>query len=422
MPSEPNDKMDELLKAYADRRRKEAGAFEMHPATRQMLQAEVTRVIPRTTAKTAKPRFFSFGRLFLYGSGLAAAMICAALLIKEQNPISPPAGSPQKIAALNSGKVSDAIAMPSPQTGKLVTLNNSTLEQEKFAAMGKISADKALATDNGSLAMQTDKDSSLAEAAKPATAPLDLAQNNLSSSVPGAAPMPPPLERASPVQADQILAAQASQQTKEPAPASPAADAVTISHDILTLFEIRLIGDQIKLIDADGSIYIGKIDLPKSQQQQAAISKGQMFANHAAITQQSYAQIPQQSTRRQQSQVQAPSGVLAGISNSMPVAADRPAQQKSDETTPGEQGYSFRASGDCHSLGRFVTVEGTYYTALPQEQLQDLAQAKKQVLQDARGATGGASTAGRIQAQAQIGNNMRIDINAISVPLKVKSN
>ncbi len=51
---------------------------------------------------------------------------------------------------------------------------------------------------------------------------------------------------------------------------------------ILALFEIQLIGDQIKLIDADGSIYIGKIDLPKSQQQQAAISKGQMFANHAA--------------------------------------------------------------------------------------------------------------------------------------------
>src|SRR2546428_5581319 len=44
MPSDPDNKMEELLKAYAEKRRKEAGApFDMHPATRRLLQGEVAR-------------------------------------------------------------------------------------------------------------------------------------------------------------------------------------------------------------------------------------------------------------------------------------------------------------------------------------------------------------------------------------------
>ncbi len=41
MATEPeNTKMEELLKSYADKRRKEAGPMELHPATRRMLQSE----------------------------------------------------------------------------------------------------------------------------------------------------------------------------------------------------------------------------------------------------------------------------------------------------------------------------------------------------------------------------------------------
>src|SRR5438552_2260923 len=44
MPSDPDNKMEELLKAYAEKRRKEAGApFDVHPATRRLLQGEVAR-------------------------------------------------------------------------------------------------------------------------------------------------------------------------------------------------------------------------------------------------------------------------------------------------------------------------------------------------------------------------------------------
>ena len=47
MPSEPENKIEELLKAYAKKRQEEAGApFEMHPATRKLLQGEVARRQP----------------------------------------------------------------------------------------------------------------------------------------------------------------------------------------------------------------------------------------------------------------------------------------------------------------------------------------------------------------------------------------
>ena len=45
MPAEPDNKMDELLKAYARKRRAEAADLrEPHPATRKLLQAEVARL------------------------------------------------------------------------------------------------------------------------------------------------------------------------------------------------------------------------------------------------------------------------------------------------------------------------------------------------------------------------------------------
>ena len=49
MPPEPDNKMDDLLKTYAKKRRDEAGApIEMHPVTRRLLQAEAAKLRPAT--------------------------------------------------------------------------------------------------------------------------------------------------------------------------------------------------------------------------------------------------------------------------------------------------------------------------------------------------------------------------------------
>src|SRR5690349_22070501 len=51
MPSDPDNKMDDLLKSYAKKRQEEAGApAEMHPATRRLLQAEIAKLRPEPSA------------------------------------------------------------------------------------------------------------------------------------------------------------------------------------------------------------------------------------------------------------------------------------------------------------------------------------------------------------------------------------
>ena len=52
MPGEPNNKMEDRLKAYAQKRRADAGdSLELHPATRKLLQAEVAKLRPNPTAR-----------------------------------------------------------------------------------------------------------------------------------------------------------------------------------------------------------------------------------------------------------------------------------------------------------------------------------------------------------------------------------
>jgi hypothetical protein len=47
MPSEPDKKMDDLVRTYARKRREDAGeSLEMHPATRRLLQAEAAKLRP----------------------------------------------------------------------------------------------------------------------------------------------------------------------------------------------------------------------------------------------------------------------------------------------------------------------------------------------------------------------------------------
>src|SRR6266487_2877399 len=52
MPVEPNNKIEDRLKAYAQKRRADAGdSLELHPATRKLLQAEVAKLRPNHPAR-----------------------------------------------------------------------------------------------------------------------------------------------------------------------------------------------------------------------------------------------------------------------------------------------------------------------------------------------------------------------------------
>ena len=86
MPEEPNQKMDALLKVYAEKRRAEAGApLDLHPATRKMLQSEVARTLGKKD--TGEPRRKIFAAWWLrLAMGGAAVVILAIAISRTEKP------------------------------------------------------------------------------------------------------------------------------------------------------------------------------------------------------------------------------------------------------------------------------------------------------------------------------------------------
>src|SRR5258706_5677175 len=81
---EPNEKMDELLKACAKKRRDEAGApWEIHPATRKLLQDDVARTYPPSPEqKKSEPGLFSmFWPRLIFGGAIFAALVAMMVFI-----------------------------------------------------------------------------------------------------------------------------------------------------------------------------------------------------------------------------------------------------------------------------------------------------------------------------------------------------
>src|SRR3989442_5076631 len=86
MPDDPNRNLEEQLTAWARKRREEAGApFELHRATRRMLQDEVARTFPKKSDEAAAesagwwkmfwPRFALAGSLCLVMVILAGILL-----------------------------------------------------------------------------------------------------------------------------------------------------------------------------------------------------------------------------------------------------------------------------------------------------------------------------------------------------------
>ena len=86
MPDDPNRNLEEQLTAWARKRREEAGApFELHPATRKMLQDEVARTFPKKSDEAAAEsagwwKMF-WPRFALAGSLCLAMVILAGILL-----------------------------------------------------------------------------------------------------------------------------------------------------------------------------------------------------------------------------------------------------------------------------------------------------------------------------------------------------
>ena len=96
MPSKPDPKMDDLLNAYARKRRADLGAAppELHPVTRRLLQDEVANVY-RTPGAGAEPKRWSaawFWRWRLLAPALGSIVVisvCVLLLLPSRQGLQP---------------------------------------------------------------------------------------------------------------------------------------------------------------------------------------------------------------------------------------------------------------------------------------------------------------------------------------------
>ncbi len=139
MPSDPDKKIEELLKVYAKKRREDAGApLELHPATRNLLQAEVARLRPAPAAERASWLNALFGfwpRVAWAASMLVVAGVAVWLLNPRMEPTrqlanNVPASGPQsKTAALEDSALGDKEAL---RAGRNILLESDRDERSKL--------------------------------------------------------------------------------------------------------------------------------------------------------------------------------------------------------------------------------------------------------------------------------------------------
>lgn len=164
MANAPEKKIDELLKSYAQQRRKEASPpLEMPEATRRALQVEVARTFqkPKAAEPPAWWRLFSgFWPRLAFGAGLLAALVVTAVLSmrpdhklqdsfqlaqnsdREQanapGPI-PPASAPEasdRNLSLARNDAAPPTTVPSPTTERELERASAPVERERLARTG----------------------------------------------------------------------------------------------------------------------------------------------------------------------------------------------------------------------------------------------------------------------------------------------
>jgi hypothetical protein len=121
--------MDGLLRACAKTRREQAGPpFELHPATRRMLQSEVARLATRPASGGKSWSFLSPEGLFFSGALLAGFTVCAAILLQQQVPLIPANLVTSSNAPLPFSEKTAPELLPPPGAGNQLAYESRSLE------------------------------------------------------------------------------------------------------------------------------------------------------------------------------------------------------------------------------------------------------------------------------------------------------
>ncbi|HKQ39545.1 MAG TPA: hypothetical protein VJ063_15820 [Verrucomicrobiae bacterium] len=247
MADEPNKQMDETLKAYAAKRRQETGApLELHPATRQMLQAEVARAYKQTREGSWLQRLIAFWPRVAFATACVAITVTLVLVVLPRQRVmemaqgtAPPAANEPRDLRLSDKEereklaaVGDAPAAPAASsTAPLVPPSSldrlaKQVEGDEFKAKSELMADQR--KDADSVRLLREEAVAKDEAKRPVFA------NNADSV----------RSRYTQKNVEAQLGVRL-QAAKE--------------QQVLSTFELEQKGDAVRVIDGDGSVYVGNI-------------------------------------------------------------------------------------------------------------------------------------------------------------------
>ena len=359
MADELNKRMDEMLKAYADRRRQEAGpALELHPATRQMLQAEVTRTYKQAPQRSWLQRMITFWPRVAFAATCLAITLTLVLFVLPEKRLAEMAQTRtvESESLLRDSRVADkekadnyrlthAPAAPAPSTAPVLP-PSSSLDQLAL----KNEADEVKA-----------KSEKLAELRKDDNNTVRLMREEAANK---------PVARRSFANVTNTTAGVSSRARYAQQPVGEVqlgARLQTAQPIILNNFELEQVGNVVRVYDEDGSVYSGNVVLDEEVKKQRLYS------------------VPQKPAAQS-------GGAAAG-------------------PTAGEQQVFFRAAGTNLRLNQQVSIEANILTVT--NSLPGLAPADgvKQQQQQQRALT--LTPQQTIQGRAQVGSNQQVIINAV---------
>ncbi len=244
MADEPNKRMDEALKAYAQKRREDAGApFDLHPATRQMLHGEVARNYKQAPQLSFLQRAVTFWPRITFAAACVAITITILLIAVPRDRVTQVAQSPAESETL---------------TGDAVFSDKEQANESRDRAADRPTAASAPALTPqplDKLAKETEGDELKAKAGNMSEARKD----NDSVRLLREETAKQEVARRSYVNTAQTSDGRYYRQAKNDAQLGVRLEDAQNRQPILNNFEFQQTGNEVLLIDQDGSVYRGNV-------------------------------------------------------------------------------------------------------------------------------------------------------------------
>jgi hypothetical protein len=241
MADEPNKRMDDMLKAYADRRRQDAGGpIELHPATRQMLQAEVARTYKEVPAASWLQRTIAFWPRVAFATACLVITLTLVLIVLPRRTVTQMAQTKEAEILTRDSRLADK------EKADSFALSDSPVPAESTAPITPGKSFEQLAKKN-----EVDELKAKSEVAERRK---DLDDTKLMREESAAAK---PVAAARQSYAN-VAGGSSYRYTQQARDTQLGARLQTVQ-PILNNFELEQIGDRIRITEPDGSVYNGNL-------------------------------------------------------------------------------------------------------------------------------------------------------------------